>query len=582
MADRILLIDDDPAIHRLAAVLLRGLGVELHSASDAGEADVIMRSLRPDLILLDFDLPGEPGLDFLQRIRGEAQLAEIPVIFVTASIGDEVIRQCFAAGASDYIQKPLRRHELLARVSVTLERNRMLEKLQTIARRDALTGLANRTAIHEQIGAALQRAEGESSYHFAVLFLDCDRFKFINDSLGHDTGDLLLKQMADRLMVNLRRTDIVAGDTGPVTLSRLGGDEFIVLLDRLPEPETAGAIAARLVSVLAEPYLLGQHVITAPVSIGVVCNGPQHATADHMLRDADVAMYEAKARGKNCHVMFDPKMQEAIATRLLLENDLRAAIGTRQIYLVYQPILSIENGRMQAVESLVRWQHPDRGAISPEYFIGVAEDTQLILPLGDWILDEACRQFREWEQMPGVRAPDYISVNVSPAQLRAPGYNRRVAEILDRHGMQPRNLQLEVTESMLMQSSGDETAVLAELRATGVRTALDDFGTGYSSLSCLHQFPFDVLKIDRSFISELHSERKEFIALVHAIISLAHNLGMECVAEGIETREQIAMLLTVDCTLGQGYLLGPPERVPAALGAVAAHAEHSARVAAAG
>lgn len=555
-AHQVLLVDDDRTIQRLAETFLKPLDVTCEFAGCGAEAfEALARSV-PDLILLDHELPGESGLQILERLKADPALAQIPVIYATGTTKETVISRCFEAGANDYIQKPLRRPELLARVRSVLERQRMIRELWSNARTDSLTGLPNRLLLQETLSHAIERTQQDLRYRFALLFLDFDRFKMINDSLGHEVGDLLLQQIAERLRANLRSEDAIVRDSQMTTLSRLGGDEFVILLGDIPDEAAASSVARRLLGVLNRPYSLAGHTVNSTVSIGVVCSDRGYRTADEMLRDADIAMYEAKARGKGCHVVFDPSMHAAVMERHRIENDLRDAIGSSQIQLVYQPIFAIEDGLVVGMEALARWHHPELGLIPPDRFIPVAEETGLILPLGEQVLHAACAQFQHWRrQHPAL---NYVSVNVSRAQLEIPDFADLVRDIVTKHGMAPQQLQLEVTESMIMSRPEAAVSLLETLNALGVRLAMDDFGTGYSSLSCLHCFPFDVIKIDRSFVQELNGERTEFVALVHAIVNLAYNLGMECVAEGIETREQVAVLLAVDCLYGQGYLLGRP------------------------
>lgn len=553
---QILLVDDDRTIQRLTEAFLKPLDVDCEFAGCSAEAFESLARRLPDLILLDHELPGESGLEILERLKADPILAQIPVIYATGTAKETVISRCFEAGANDYIQKPIRRPELVARVQSVLERQRMMRELWSNARTDSLTGLPNRLLLQETLARAIERARHDSRYHFAVLFLDFDRFKTINDSLGHEIGDMLLQQIAERLRTNLRSEDAIVRDSQMTTLSRLGGDEFVILLGDIPDEAAASSVARRLLGVLNRPYSLAGNTVNSTASVGLVCSDHDYQTADEMLRDADIAMYEAKARGRGCYVVFDPSMHAAVVERHRIENDLRAAVGTDQIHLVYQPIFAIEDGGVIGMEALARWTHPHLGLIPPDRFIPVAEETGLIIPLGEQVLHAACTQFQLWRRQH--TRLKYVSVNVSRAQLEVPGFATLVRDIVAQHGMAPAQLQLEVTESMIMSRPDAAVTLLQALKALGIRLAMDDFGTGYSSLSCLHCFPFDVIKIDRSFVQELNGERSEFVALVHAIVNLAYNLGMECVAEGIETHEQVAVLLAVDCLYGQGYLLGRP------------------------
>lgn len=557
LAARVLLIDDDRDIHNLVGAMLRPLAVQLESAFDGGSGVVQACNNPPELILLDQELPDGAGVDVLRRIRAEPLLNNVPVIIVTGSERRDVLTACFAGGASDYIRKPFFGAELRARVQSVIERQRMLAELGRAAHVDSLTGLPNRSLLHLRLQHAIDRARRETAYGFAVMFIDFDRFKLINDSLGHEVGDQLLVEIARRLRNNLRAQDCISRDSAGTTVARLGGDEFVVILDDVPDVETATAIADRLLPVLEQPYELLDHVVRSSASVGIVYSSGGYEHSDDMLRDADIAMYEAKARGKNCYVIFTPFMREAVHNRLRLENALRDGIGSDQFFLAYQPIVSLEDRRVESVEVLVRWRHPELGMISPAAFIPIAEETRLVLPLSDWVLRRACEQFVRWQREMPELAPSYISVNLSRVQLADPTVAERTMGILRETGMPPERLQLEVTESQLMQHREMALELLTTFKAHGIRLAMDDFGTGYSSLSCLQEYPFDVLKVDRA-LTENVSRGRGYSALLHAVMTLADNLGLEVVAEGIERMEQLVLLQALGCPFGQGYLLARP------------------------
>lgn len=554
---RVLLIDDDPAIHALVRAMLKPIDVNVEEASDAVQGLALAQALRPALILLDHELPDATGVEVLGRLSGDPELEGIPVIVVTGSERRDVLTACFAAGASDYLRKPFFGAELRARVQSMLDRQRMLLALGRAAHVDSLTGLPNRTLMHARLQSAISRAEREPGYGFAVMFIDFDRFKFINDSLGHDIGDELLRAIASRLRGNLRPEDTIVRDVPGHTVARLGGDEFVVVLDNVATPADAASVADRLLPLLEQPYVLGPHTVRTSASMGIVHSSEGSASSEEILRDADIAMYEAKARGRNCHVVFTPFMRERVRNRLQLENALRDAIDTDEMFLVYQPIVSLEDGRLVSVEVLLRWRHPVLGLVSPTEFIPIAEETRLILPLSDAVLRRASRQFVQWQREAPAYAPSYLSVNLSRVQLADPTIAERTMRILEEVGMPPACLQLEVTESQLMQHREMATSLLARFKAHGIRLAMDDFGTGYSSLSCLQEYPFDVLKVDRALTSNV-SRGRGYAALLHAVMSLAENLGLEVVAEGIERPEQLALLQTLGCAYGQGYLLSRP------------------------
>lgn len=561
----LLVIDDDPNIHKLVAAFVRPLGVEVRTASSGAEGIEAMRTDPPDLVILDYDMPGQNGLEVLRTIRSTPQLSGIEVIFASGSVETTMIKECFEAGANDYIRKPLCRAELTARVRSSLERHRMTKELQSAARLDPLTGLPNRALLMDRLNNAIARLQRMPDYYFALLFLDFDRFKMINDTLGHEVGDALLREACSRLREGLRPTDSISRDSEGTTLSRLGGDEFVVLLDAVRDADAARITAERLLKALNEPYLLNGHTLHSSVSIGVVASSRTYQTAEEMLRDADTAMYEAKARGKACVVIFDPPMQHAVRERYDIEHDLKSAIGTDQFHLVYQPIVSLKDGQLHGVEALVRWNHPVRGLLAPDKFIPVAEETHLILPLSNWILDTACLEFKELKRHDACKSLQYVSVNLSRVQLTDRGLVSGILRTLDRHGIRPDQLQMEITESEIMHNASVAADLLTVLKAEGIRLAMDDFGTGQSSLAYLHEYPFDLIKIDQAFVSHLSEGNRTFAALLHCIVQLVANLGMQCVAEGVQTSDQLALLQSIDCEYGQGYHLGKPGPVEAIL-----------------
>ena len=553
----VILIDDDNTIHALVVAMLKPLSLRVSCASSGDEGLARARSDSADLILLDHDMPTGSGIDVLGRLKVDPALSSVPVIMVTGSESNKTLAACFTAGAIDYIRKPFTPVELRARVGSVLERQRMLNELKNAALFDKLTGLANRALLTVRLTHAHERARDIPALGFTLLFLDFDRFKYVNDTLGHDVGDLLLKAIAGRLRSNLRATESSSSDVSGNTVARLGGDEFVVLLDGVMHADVVKAVADRLLEALAIPYELDGHVVRSSASVGAVICSPQHTSADDMLRDADIAMYEAKARGKACHVLFTSAMGEAVRMRVSLENDLQAAIGTSQMHLAYQPIVSLEDNTVHGVEALARWTHPTRGIIPPSTFIPIAEETNLILPLSDYVLREACLAFARWHSAGSVQQLQYISVNLSRMQFADPNLMGKIIAVLRETGVRPDQLQLEVTESQIMQNRQSALRLLAELRATGIRLAMDDFGTGYSSLSCLQEFPLDVLKVDRAFVANLGLGR-DYAALLHAVVTLADNLNLQVIAEGIEDAEQLAMLQALGCGFGQGYLLARP------------------------
>jgi diguanylate cyclase (GGDEF)-like protein/PAS domain S-box-containing protein len=447
------------------------------------------------------------------------------------------------------------------------------EQLRQSARTDSLTRLPNRVELLNRIHISIQRAKDEPGYCFAVLFMDFDRFKQVNDTLGHSVGDELLRQIAQRLEDSLRPGDafVQTSDFSQMA-ARIGGDEFVVLLDNIRGDLDAQVVASRLLEVLSEPYQIGPHRVNSTASIGIVTTAHMAEDADSVLRDADIAMYEAKRQGRGRYEMFEPSMRKRVHDDVELENDLRQALDKGEIHVVYQPMIDLGTGRLVGVEALARWHHPRRGPVSPLTFIPVAEATGVIGRLGEFVLRTACHELVRLRGLLGERAPVTVSVNLSRAQLRQPGFATTLSELLYGAGLEPGALMLEVTESLAAQDEGVQ-AILREIRALGVALSLDDFGTGYSSLSCLHELPVNQVKIDRSFVSQaLHSDYHR--VMIEATIRMAKTLGLQTVSEGIETAEQEALMRALGCGKGQGYLYSRPlSALDLEQWATAAHAE---------
>lgn len=439
------------------------------------------------------------------------------------------------------------------------ERKQVEEQLRHNAFHDALTGLPNRAFFMERLKHTLERAKRQKNYLFAVLFLDLDRFKVINDSLGHLKGDQFLIAIANRLEVCIRSTDIAA---------RLGGDEFTILLDELQNVSEAIKVVERIQQELTLPLELdGQEVFTT-ASIGIALSSTvDYDQPENLLRDADTAMYRAKTLGKARYELFNQEMYTKALVRLQLENDLRRAIERHEFQLYYQPILSLTNGRLIGFEALLRWQHPERGLISPTDFIPLVEETGMIVEVGYWALHEACRQMQSWQVSHRTNSLEKISVNLSVKQFSQPDLIEQIGKTLHSTGLDAGSLMLEITESAIMENGDEANAALSELRKMGIKLSIDDFGTGYSSLSRLHSFPISVLKIDRSFVSPIDANGKN-LEIIETIITLAHKLGMDVTAEGVETKEQLAFLRKLNCECGQGYFFSAPLDNAAAVGLI--------------
>jgi diguanylate cyclase (GGDEF)-like protein/PAS domain S-box-containing protein len=462
---------------------------------------------------------------------------------------------------------------LLSIIRDITNRKRVEEKLFHNAFHDSLTNLPNRALFLERLRHAVQKTQ-QGNYLFAVLFLDLDGFKVVNDSLGHLAGDQLLVAIAQRLTRCLKTGD---------TLARFGGDEFTILLENIQDLSQAIKIAERIQQELAHSFNLdGQDIFTA-TSIGIVLSTLDMPQPEDLLRSADTALYRAKALGGTRYVVFDAEMHSHALMRLRLETDLRRALaesdprqtGTSptdphsEFLIYYQPIVSLKNLKIKGFEALLRWQHPERGIVSPGEFIPIAEETGLIVPIGWIALRNACRQMRVWQEQFPTSAHLTISVNLSVKQFAQPDLVAKIRQILHDTGLNPRSLKLEITESAIMENADSAAKMLQELQVLGVQLSLDDFGTGYSSLAYLHRLPIDTLKVDRSFISRIDADSEQ-LEIVRAIITLAWNLGMDIVAEGVETNKQLAQLRALRCEFGQGYLFSPPQNVQAATALLAA------------
>jgi len=569
----ILVVDDTPENLRLLATMLERQGYSVRKAINGAMALTAVKALPPDLILLDIMMPEMDGYEVCQSLKQHAETQEIPVIFLSAldDAFDKV--RAFKAGGSDYITKPFHIEEVMARVRhhialrlATLkvnelnaqlearvqERTRQLEaahiKLVNLALRDSLTELPNRIAFLQLIEEVLQQSKSDEKYDFAVLVLDCDRFKIINDSLGHDTGDLLLLAIAQRLKKILTEED---------KLARLGGDEFAILLTQRSSLEVVKEFANQILCIFTAPFPLNQQTVFINASLGLVMGSADYQKSEHLLRDADAAMYQAKASGKARYCVFERVMHDLAFNQLQLEIDLRKAIQSDELTVYYQPIVSLQTGRIMGLEALVRWQHPSQGFISPAHFIPIAEETQLINQIGQLVLYKACHQIRQWQVQGVVDQTFSVSVNLSARQFAQPDLINQIARILDLTKLEPTCLKLEVTESAIMDNLQAAAEILHCLRSRQIQLSMDDFGTGYSSLNYLRLFPMDNLKIDRSFIQGL-DETTQDLGLVPIIVAIAQKMNMRVIAEGIETAVQLQQLRNLHCDYGQGFYFSKP------------------------
>jgi diguanylate cyclase (GGDEF)-like protein len=494
-----------------------------------------------------------------------------------ASVFDSEFRIVLANGETRHLKATAQvRHDSagvpLRMVGVTFDitKRKVLEsQLVDAAQRDNLTGLANRAVFMERLANAVVRVRNGEQPLFAVLFLDVDRFKLVNDTLGHRAGDELLRQIARRLQRELRASDAFAGNDSGNMVSRFGGDEFLLLINDLQTARDATRIAERLLNALAPAYVILGSEVHSSASIGIVTSHQGEISAEEVVRNADVAMYEAKHAGRACSVVFNETMHEQLTRHVMIETSLRRAIGTDELYLVYQPIVELSTGQMVSAEALVRWNHPALGTITPAEFIPVAEESGLIVALGKWVQREACQALAAWRAQDPARAPRTISVNVSRAEL---ALDRKLLDqlqaMLEQVGLPAECLQLEVTEREVMRNPEMFHELMHDLQGLGIKIAMDDFGTGTSSLGLLRSYPFNTIKIDQSFVKDLTTSR-DVLAVIHATINLVENLGMASLAEGVEEPAQVAILQSLGCRYAQGYLFSRPVTSELLLNAIA-------------
>ncbi|MFV1985329.1 MAG: EAL domain-containing protein [Thiohalomonadales bacterium] len=503
------------------------------------------------IMLLDLNLPDGSGIRILNKAH--QVVPDMPIIIITNEEDDELAIKVVKSGAQDFIVKNTFDASLLFRsIRHAIERKRLWVKLaQTekrehfLATRDILTGLPNRYTYNERLKRGLSYCNRYGG-KLAVMFLDLDRFKFVNDTLGHKVGDILLIDVAKRIQTCLRETDIVA---------RIGGDEFIFLLPKIDQSLNAAKVAKHILKVLNAPFSIEEQEIYISASIGIALYPSDGKSATRLIKNADLAMYSAKESGRNKYDFFTKKMNKIVTERLLLENDIRVALKNKEFYLEYQPVINTKTKKMVATEALIRWKHPTKGRMYPDSFISIAEETRQIIQIGNWVLEEACIQNKKWQNngLSSLR----IAINVSAIQFTQLNFVNKVQDILKRTGMDGKFLELELTEGILMQDVELTINVLSELRSIGIRISIDDFGTGYSSMSYLKKFPLDILKIDRSFIKDLPHDQKDS-AIVIAIAAMAKGLSLEIIAEGIETAEQNAFIKKVGCQCMQGFYLQKP------------------------
>jgi diguanylate cyclase (GGDEF)-like protein len=584
---RLLIVDDISDNRTVLTRWFQRRGFDVVEA-ESGLAAIELLTGEPfDLVLLDVMMPGIDGFETLKRIRQERSASALPVIMVTSKSESENIVDALELGANDYVTKPVDFAVALARVNAQIGRKRAEQQLivaneelrkanedlearveertrrlidvnqqlkveiadreesqaisQFLAYHDSLTGLANRRLFKEQLGEALKNVS-VTPHPLAVMFLDLDGFKAVNDTLGHSVGDLLLKAVAVRLRDITPQTDRIA---------RLGGDEFAILQMSSAQPSFSIGVAQKIIEVIGTPFCIDGHDVTVGASVGIAVAYPGEMDTENFLKSADLAMYSAKSEGRGTYRMFDPEMDAIVQARRVLERDMRTALAQDGFKLFYQPLVNLQTKKVTAFEALMRWEHPERGMVPPSEFIPVAEEMGLIVHLGEWALRRACAEAMGW--------PDEIcvSVNLSPLQFAKGNLVSTVVSSLASSGLPASRLELEITESVLLEKSERNIEILTQLRELGVRISLDDFGTGYSSIGYLRSFPFDKIKIDQSFVRDLLVDEGS-LAIVRAIAGLGVSFGMTTTAEGVETEEQMRCLNHEGCIEVQGFLYSKP------------------------
>ena len=544
--EKILIADDDRSMRVALQNVLVTDGYEIESVSDGVEAVRRCEQNMPDLILLDAMMPNLSGFDACKKIRMLKDGKHVPILIVTALDDDSSIEEAFDSGATDFIPKPVHFAVMRARVSRLLKASRAEVHVRELAYNDSLTGLPNRTMFINQMNKLIQKVRPQS-HMLAVLFLDLDRFKYVNDTLGHNVGDKLLKQVAERILGCVRSADTVA---------RLGGDEFTLVLDGIEDKRIVANIADKICRKVGEPYYFAGKDIYVSASIGISLYPDDGADIGELMKRADTAMFKAKEHGGS-YLFYEAEMEAIVTNKVEVEQDLRHSLERDELDVFFQPKLNLETKKIAGIEALVRWNHPAKGQVGPNDFIPLAEETGLISEVGLWVLISSCVQMQSWIEK-GYE-PMSVSVNLSGRQLENGDIAAQVAHVLAESGLKPEYLELEITESIIMKNPEEVISILHQLKAMGVKLSIDDFGTGYSSLNYLRKFPIDLLKIDKAFVRDIENNNEDRL-IVKSIIALAKSLNLEVLAEGVETLEQQKFLEQEGCDYIQGYYIGKPMR----------------------
>lgn len=560
MMKKILLIEDEQQVRENIQELLEAAGFEVIEAKNGHIGIDLAKAREPDLILCDVMMPEMDGFGVLTALRQDSVMASIPFIFLTAKAAKSDFRQGMDMGADDYITKPFTRAELLGAIASRLKKQAAVqqryntellkakEQLNYLIHHDSLTKLPNQLSLRERF-KQMQFTCSDEQCMVTVLCLGLDRFNQVNDNLGHNFGDLLLTAVASRLTACL---------DAPNTIARLNTDKFAIILATTQDKQEASNIAQTILENISQTFLLADKEIFITASIGMAIYPQDGADIEHLLRSANTALTKAKQQGGDQYAFYTTALNIGSSERLALQTTLRYALERDELQVYYQPKINLQTGQIVGAEALVRWQHPERGMISPARFIPIAEETGLIIPIGEWVLHTACKQVKLWQNagFDSLR----VAVNLSSRQFSQIDLRQQLVQILIATGIDPNYIELELTESMLVQNTEVAISRLKALKALGVEIAMDDFGTGYSSLSYLQQFEFDILKIDRSFIRKI-AEKINKAAITKAIIEMAKSLNLRLIAEGVETESELAFVYHHQCDEMQGYLFSPP--VPA-------------------
>ena len=546
-APHILLIEDNPGDVRLVELMLEEPDVNsfrLTSTNSLSNAISCLSKDHYDAILLDMDLPDGQGMENVDQIS--SYKPDIPIVIMTGQENEQFALLTVKSGVQDYLVKgSIDKQQLTRSLSYAIERKTLEDEMRFQAHHDQLTGLVNRSLFQERLDRALIRCNRRKE-SIAVLYLDLDNFKSVNDGLGHNLGDKLLVSVSNRLSNTVRESDTVA---------RLGGDEFAIILDEIVSTQSAAAVAEKIIKAISSPFEIDGNVIHTGTSIGVAIFPESGKTAEALIKNADSAMYRAKRNGRKQYQVYENKMNAKARNALKLENDLHKALDNDEFLLHYQPKVCLESGGVTGMEALLRWQHPTQGLIYPLEFIPLLEENGMITHVGEWVLNTACEQRKCWQDDGLCTGP--IAVNLSGRQLARKDLGDSIANILENTGLEPNLLEVELTETMLVQNTETSAEIINYLRSLGVSIAIDDFGTGYSSLTYLREFMFDTLKIDRSFISNITNNSTD-AAITSAVVGLSRDLNINVVAEGVETKAQMDFLRNQQTNEVQGFYISPP------------------------